>query len=137
MELVCQNLSNLEQKSFDSDVNNLEAALFSLDQTKDLVLVSSGGTLVSLSRDQHYFIDNFATGLRGAKITESFVKAGFNVVYFHRRGCILPFAEKFELEFVRDNFDLVQSTLDQMRKYSASIILIEFETVFEYLYKLM
>lgn len=93
--------------------------------------------MVSLAQDGKYFIDNFATGLRGAKIAESFVKSGYSVVYFHRKGCILPFSQKFELEFVQNNYDQIKTILAQTKTLSESIVLVEFETVFEYLYKLM
>ncbi|KAF4655859.1 hypothetical protein FOL47_009253, partial [Perkinsus chesapeaki] len=72
------------------------------DPQSRLVVISSGGTTVSLERRTVRFLDNFSTGNRGAGLVENFIMRDqdqqsavkYYVVYFHRRGgsCAMPFA---------------------------------------------
>lgn len=56
-----------------------------------VVCVTSGGTTVPLERRCVRFIDNFSSGTRGAASTEYFLKAGYAVIFLHRRGTVQPF----------------------------------------------
>eukprot|EP01018_Ginkgo_biloba_P037460 Gb_34793 [translate_table: standard] len=56
-----------------------------------IVCVTSGGTTVPLERRCVRYIDNFSSGHRGAASTEYFVKAGYMVIFLHRRGSAQPF----------------------------------------------
>lgn len=56
-----------------------------------VVVVTSGGTTVPLERKTVRFIDNFSTGNRGAALAESFLRAGYAVVFLHRQGSAFPF----------------------------------------------
>ncbi|KAA3679038.1 phosphopantothenate---cysteine ligase (ATP) [Paragonimus westermani] len=58
---------------------------------RDLVLVTSGGTIAPLECQVVRFIDNFSTGSRGASSAEYFLQHGYGVVFFHRRGSLLPY----------------------------------------------
>eukprot|EP00249_Psilotum_nudum_P008005 c20976_g1_i1 orf=276-1262(-) len=59
--------------------------------SKRVVCVTSGGTTVPLERRCVRFIDNFSSGHRGAASTEYFLKAGYAVIFFYRRGTLQPF----------------------------------------------
>lgn len=56
-----------------------------------VVCLTSGGTVVPLERRCVRFIDNFSAGNRGAASTEHFLKAGYAVIFLHRRGSVQPF----------------------------------------------
>jgi len=57
-----------------------------------IVCVTSGGTTVPLEKNTVRFLDNFSTGMRGAISAEEFLKAGYAVIYMHRKTCEQPFA---------------------------------------------
>jgi phosphopantothenate---cysteine ligase (ATP) len=57
-----------------------------------IALVTSGGTTVPLELKTVRFIDNFSTGTRGARCAEELLRAGYAVVFLHRRGSVYPFA---------------------------------------------
>ncbi|KAK6161306.1 hypothetical protein DH2020_004687 [Rehmannia glutinosa] len=50
-----------------------------------VVCVTSGGTTVPLEQRCVRYIDNFSSGHRGAASTEYFLKAGYAVIFLHRR----------------------------------------------------
>jgi hypothetical protein len=137
MDIIAQNITDTQKEKYLEEIQGLRERLLSMDVNRRMVLVSSGGTLVPLCGDSSYLIDNFATGLRGAKITESFVKSDFNVIYFHRRGCILPFSQSFTCEYAKDHLSEIQEFSQRICKFSKSIVFLEFETLFEYLFKLL
>ncbi|MQM20809.1 hypothetical protein Taro_053839, partial [Colocasia esculenta] len=59
-----------------------------------VVCVTSGGTTVPLEHRCVRYIDNFSSGHRGATSTEYFVKAGYAVIFLHRRrdnDCVFMF----------------------------------------------
>lgn len=60
-----------------------------------LVIITSGGTKVPLEVNMVRFIDNFSSGERGSASAESFLKAGYKVIFIHRKGSIAPFTRGF------------------------------------------
>ncbi|KAJ4814165.1 Phosphopantothenate--cysteine ligase [Rhynchospora pubera] len=58
---------------------------------RGIVCVTSGGTTVPLEQRCVRYIDNFSSGHRGAASTEYFVKAGYAVIFVHRRGSYQPY----------------------------------------------
>lgn len=63
---------------------------------KPFVIITSGGTQVPLEKNTVRSIENFSTGTRGARSAEYFIKAGFPVIFFHRKGTMIPFAIELE-----------------------------------------
>uniref|UniRef100_A0A0X3PYW5 Phosphopantothenate--cysteine ligase CAB2 n=1 Tax=Schistocephalus solidus TaxID=70667 RepID=A0A0X3PYW5_SCHSO len=59
-----------------------------------IALVTSGGTAAPLELNTVRFIDNFSTGQRGAVSAEYFLKAGYAVVFLHRRYSFVPFMHR-------------------------------------------
>ncbi|BHF61754.1 hypothetical protein SprV_0100473000 [Sparganum proliferum] len=59
-----------------------------------IVLVTSGGTTAPLELNTVRFIDNFSTGQRGAVSAEYFLKAGYAVIFLHRRYSFVPFMHR-------------------------------------------
>uniref|UniRef100_A0A095B091 Phosphopantothenate--cysteine ligase CAB2 n=1 Tax=Schistosoma haematobium TaxID=6185 RepID=A0A095B091_SCHHA len=67
-----------------------------------IVCITSGGTIVPLETNMVRYIDNFSTGLRGALSAEYFLRSNYAVLYFHRKGSLLPFLHRqylFTLDF--------------------------------------
>ncbi|KAF3788307.1 Phosphopantothenate--cysteine ligase 1 [Nymphaea thermarum] len=81
-----------------------------------VVCVTSGGTTVPLEQRCVRFIDNFSSGHRGATSTEYFIKAGYAVIFLHRRSCFS---------------DPPSSWLQSVR--GGLLLKLPFTTIFEYL----
>lgn len=60
-----------------------------------VVLVTSGGTKVPLESRTVRFLDNFSSGWRGAVSAESFLEAGYAVIFLHRQRYISPYSRRF------------------------------------------
>lgn len=56
--------------------------------------ITSGGTTVPLERNTVRFLDNFATGNRGAAMVEQLLDHGYAVVFVHRAHSAFPFARR-------------------------------------------
>eukprot|EP00746_Dinoflagellata_sp_MGD_P145000 gnl/MRDRNA2_/MRDRNA2_77681_c0_seq1.p1 gnl/MRDRNA2_/MRDRNA2_77681_c0~~gnl/MRDRNA2_/MRDRNA2_77681_c0_seq1.p1 ORF type:complete len:731 (+),score=139.11 gnl/MRDRNA2_/MRDRNA2_77681_c0_seq1:203-2194(+) len=82
-------------------------------QGKRLAVVTSGGTTVPLEKRTVRFIDNFSTGTRGAKLSESLINNDFRVIFFTRKGSVQPVTNRTE-----------------------RVVRIEFTTLFEYIWGL-
>lgn len=61
-----------------------------------VAVVTAGGTVAPLERQEIRHITNLSTGQRGAASAEEFLKRGYAVIYFHKTGCLLPFARHFQ-----------------------------------------
>lgn len=132
------NLPKMQQQSSFTDI---------LD--KHVVLVSSGGTAVPLEKNTVRQIENFSTGMRGARSAEQFIKAGHAVIFFHRKDSLQPFSVEIQDEWKmwlesidranrgRGEFykkvDLFNKFCSKKSPYSGLILKVEFETVHEYL----
>ncbi|XP_074161586.1 phosphopantothenate--cysteine ligase isoform X1 [Sminthopsis crassicaudata] len=64
-------------------------------QGRRVVLITSGGTKVPLEARTVRFLDNFSSGRRGAASAESFLRAGYGVLFLHRARSAFPFAHHF------------------------------------------
>nr|CAH8841898.1 unnamed protein product [Trichobilharzia regenti] len=64
-----------------------------------IVCITSGGTIVPLEKNMVRYIDNFSTGLRGALSAEYFLRSNYAVVYFYRKGSLLPFMHRFNRKY--------------------------------------
>ncbi|KAG9451649.1 hypothetical protein H6P81_011614 [Aristolochia fimbriata] len=115
-----------------------------------VVCVTSGGTTVPLEQRCVRYIDNFSSGHRGATSTEYFLKAGYAVVYVHRRGTCQPFCRSLPDDALFECFELSNEDNVLVRQlYSTSVksaikshtsatgqgllLKIPFTTIFEYL----
>lgn len=61
---------------------------------KRLIIISSGGTAVPMERRTVRFIDNFSTGVRGARLAEFFLKQNYAVLFLHRTNSAMPFIHR-------------------------------------------
>jgi len=68
------------------------------------VYITAGGTQVPLEKNTVRTIENFSTGARGAACAEYFLDLGYNVIFGHRLGCIMPFARHLQ-RVVSNHFD--------------------------------
>ncbi|KAJ6794955.1 phosphopantothenate--cysteine ligase 1-like [Iris pallida] len=115
-----------------------------------VVCVTSGGTTVPLEQRCVRYIDNFASGYRGAASTEYFVKAGYAVIFLHRLGSCQPYCKYLLEESFLDLFELAEEDKIEVcqshgaevkkaiREYHAAVdegqlFRLPFTTIFEYL----
>ncbi|PHU20261.1 Phosphopantothenate--cysteine ligase 2 [Capsicum chinense] len=115
-----------------------------------VVCITSGGTTVPLEKQCVRYIDNFASGHRGAASTEYFLKMGYSVVFLYRRGSCQPFcsnlpedpllecfsvADDSSIEVDALHAETVKRAITENRAAVAEGILLKlpFTTIFEYL----
>ncbi|KAM3297945.1 hypothetical protein ACQJBY_039747 [Aegilops geniculata] len=115
-----------------------------------VVCVTSGGTTVPLEQRCVRYIDNFSSGQRGAASTEYFLKAGYAVVFVHRRGSKQPYCrflpedsfldlfelgEGSEIQVPESHTTVVKTAISSYRKAIDEGLLLKlpFTTIFEYL----
>nr|XP_018630168.1 phosphopantothenate--cysteine ligase 2-like isoform X2 [Nicotiana tomentosiformis] len=115
-----------------------------------VVCVTSGGTTVPLEKRCVRYIDNFASGHRGAASTEYFLMAGYSVIFLYRRGTCQPFcsllpddplleclsvADDSNIEADPLHAETVKRAITETRAAVADGILLKlpFTTIFEYL----
>merc|ERR1712179_344086 len=81
--------------------------------TKNVVLITSGGTSVPLEQNCVRSITNFSTGTRGAKSCEAFLKnSDFTVVFLSAKNSAKP--------FIRDGNCLTVG-LDKIKEYNSFV----------------
>ncbi|XP_062192354.1 phosphopantothenate--cysteine ligase 2-like [Phragmites australis] len=115
-----------------------------------VVCVTSGGTTVPLEQRCVRYIDNFSSGQRGAASTEYFLKAGYAVIFIHRRGSKQPYcrflpedsfldffelSEESEIQVPQSHSTVVKAAISNYRKVIDEGLLLKlpFTTIFEYL----
>lgn len=116
-----------------------------VQQKREVVLLTSGGTTVPLETSTVRFIDNFSTGTRGALCAESFLSSGYAVVFLHRRGSNFPFATETTKALQEDPLGLIlHGSISRPSPPSgmsgadlaALLLPIGFTTIFDYLFLL-
>uniref|UniRef100_A0ACD5ZVB1 Uncharacterized protein n=1 Tax=Avena sativa TaxID=4498 RepID=A0ACD5ZVB1_AVESA len=115
-----------------------------------VVCVTSGGTTVPLEQRCVRYIDNFSSGQRGAASTEYFLKAGYTVIFIHRRGSkqhycrflpedsfldLFELGEESEIQVPESHTAVVKTAISSYRKAIDEGLLLKlpFTTIFEYL----
>lgn len=81
---------------------------FQIENNRDVVLVTSGGTTTPLEHNTVRFIDNFSKGTRGSVSTEYFLNKGYAVIFMHRVNSIEPFSRHFTGQRFLDMLEIVQ-----------------------------
>ncbi|XP_076655865.1 phosphopantothenoylcysteine synthetase [Halictus rubicundus] len=66
-----------------------------IENNKEVVLVTSGGTTTPLEHNTVRFVDNFSAGTRGSVSAEYFLKKGYAVIFMHRVKSLEPFSRHF------------------------------------------
>lgn len=69
MQQILENLTEAQVHSYDAELAKVAQAVGQAMASQKLVVLTSGGTAVALSKDG-YEIGNFSTGNRGAKMAE-------------------------------------------------------------------
>ncbi|KAJ0975141.1 hypothetical protein J5N97_017106 [Dioscorea zingiberensis] len=87
-----------------------------------VVCVTSGGTTVPLEQRCVRYIDNFSSGHRGAASTEYFVKAGYAVIFLHRRGSCQPYCRYLPEDSFLDFFELGEDSSIQVCQSHSTIV---------------
>ncbi|KAI9490144.1 DNA/pantothenate metabolism flavoprotein [Zychaea mexicana] len=121
-----------------------------------MVLITSGGTTVPLENQTVRFIDNFSNGNRGAVSAEYFLDAGYAVVFMHRQFSLEPFHRHYTHNPAHNFLDYLLPKEDgsvcvdpkyagemnkillkyHKAKESNRILLLDFVTLSDYLFKL-
>ncbi|KEG01535.1 phosphopantothenoylcysteine synthetase, putative [Plasmodium vinckei vinckei] len=148
----------LRPHNLDNILNELKSKFFenNYDYNKNLneiILITSGGTKVSLEHASVRSIENFSTGKRGALIGEYFLLKNKKVIFLYRKGTFKPFEynlkqlstlNNFEIKnkniyFNLNNVDnnLLISDIENFRKYEKNLFCIPFETIFDYAFYLI
>lgn len=134
-----------EDKKFAIDSKIVEFKAFIKGREK-IIFITSGGTSVALEKKTVRSVENFSTGSRGSKSAELFAQKGFSVIFFYRKGSMLPFRPKppEDLLQVQDGHLVINKShkeyasytrkIDQANKFRSSVLEIEFEDLFAYLY---
>eukprot|EP01112_Ceratiomyxa_fruticulosa_P002869 TRINITY_DN1315_c0_g1_i1.p1 TRINITY_DN1315_c0_g1~~TRINITY_DN1315_c0_g1_i1.p1 ORF type:complete len:311 (-),score=45.63 TRINITY_DN1315_c0_g1_i1:151-1083(-) len=100
-------MDNEEFAQFMSTVS-VPADLHSVSQTmlnfvkanseRNIVLITSGGTIVPLERNMVRYLDNFSGGGRGAASAEYFLEKGYAVLFLYRKNSLQPFVRHFMIQ---------------------------------------
>ncbi|VDP37501.1 unnamed protein product [Schistosoma curassoni] len=97
-----------------------------------IVCITSGGTIVPLETNMVRYIDNFSTGLRGALSAEYFLRSNYAVLYFHRKGSLLPFLHRLTNQ--QQNYHREEEKEQQQQKCTKEYLFtLDFETIEDYL----
>ncbi|KAF7089747.1 hypothetical protein CFC21_092634 [Triticum aestivum] len=117
---------------------------------RPIVCVTSGGTTVPLEQRCIRYIDNFSSGHRGAASTEYILKAGYAVIFLHRRGSCQPYCrflpddsflkfldvnEESKVQVAESHQTTVKESIWHYCKAmeGGSLLKLQFTTIFEYL----
>ncbi|KAJ4965661.1 hypothetical protein NE237_017510 [Protea cynaroides] len=115
-----------------------------------VVCITSGGTTVPLERRCIRYIDNFSSGHRGAASTEYFLKAGYAVIYLHRRGTCQPYCRSLPEDSFLECLEVTEESSVQVHQSHSAVVTralrdhhaavekrlllkLPFTTIFEYL----
>lgn len=116
------------------------SGFISKNSDKKLIVITSGGTTVPIERNTVRFIDNFSTGLRGARVAEFFLdQPDYRVLFIHRSGSYFPYLHRIvknddpprsliEMSIRTDLARLASKISDTERFHAVS-----FTNVFEYI----
>ncbi|WJX32622.1 Phosphopantothenate--cysteine ligase 2 [Trifolium repens] len=138
---ISQDLNNFIQQNSSSLENG---------EGRRIVCVTSGGTTAPLEQRCVRYVDNFSSGHRGATSTEYFLKAGYAVIFLHRRGSFQPFCRSLPDDPLLECFEPTNDLNIQVREaYSEAVkraylyhhtavagcllLKLPFSTIFEYL----
>jgi phosphopantothenate-cysteine ligase len=131
----------------DPDLKSLSVKEDAIDQfftgsktSERLIVITSGGTTVPVERNTVRFIDNFSTGLRGARLAEYFLEQpDYKVLFIHRKGSSFPYLHR--LLNLDHPVSAIDSLLDADRsalwpgrlRDSNRFLAVPFTDVFEYI----
>lgn len=129
------------------DTYHLDKVVSEFESTKLVVLVTSGGTCIPLERKPVRLLENFSTGLRGARSAELFAQKGYYVMLLKRDSSCMPFAETFQLPAVLCNKEGKSCEIlkqhqswpnqqDFTAPYLRNLFIVNYRTIFQYFYYL-
>ena len=137
---------NVDLESFSTFLKVNEA------KKRFLSVVTSGGTRVALEKQMVRSLENFSTGLRGARITECLIDdRRYAVVFLMRRGSKLPYARHYTIQQFIDSSlfrplecgvhfgnEVASAACQRLRDsiVEKRLMVIEYESVQEYLFTL-
>lgn len=76
------------------------------EQNKNIVLITSGGTIAPLEHNTVRFVDNFSAGSRGSASAEYFLENGYAVIFMFRTKSLEPFTRHFSGQQFLDMLDI-------------------------------
>ena len=78
-----------------SKIKQIDHFINTVEESNRLAIITSGGTTVPIERNTVRFIDNFSTGLRGARLAEFFLtNQNYKVLFIYRSGSHFPFLHR-------------------------------------------
>lgn len=136
--------------------NNMDEILKKTQEfvkNEKVILITSGGTKVPMEKAKVRNIQNFSTGRRGALMCEYFLKKNKKVIFLYCKDSALPFQHNLKSLLKLENVDYQKNNfvfslkdeehkslfeaLTNFKKFSKNLLLIPYETVFEYGYYLL
>jgi len=76
-------------------LDQIETFIESVSSSDRLAIITSGGTSVPIERRTVRVIDNFSTGIRGARLAEFFItEPQYKVLFLYRSGSSFPFLHR-------------------------------------------
>lgn len=139
-------LSPSELKQINSHMAEVLGFLADL-QTKNVLLVTSGGTSVPLEQNTVRSIENFSTGTRASLSTEHFLESDCSVIFLYRAGTKQPFKTDLNFEKVfealelapdgqlakNENYTQLTKLVARRNFYKSRLLEIEYKSLFMYL----
>lgn len=136
MDTIIENITENDRIAYDKEINDVTERIRSTCHSKRIAVVSSGGTKVKLDAKGEYIIDNFASGWRGVYLTEDLIDEGYFVIFFYRTSSHLPYERNYD-RANEETAELYHKELERIQKNKKNLVLLNFDYIFEYLYKLM
>ena len=106
-----------------------------MNDSRPVVVVTSGSTPVPLEKKTVRYIDNFSTGTRGARCVENFLKSGYAVIFLHRSGSAFPFITNVSSQLRKEPEGLYNETVSSPSKaLRERLETVQFDSLFSYLF---
>lgn len=102
--------------------------------SRKLAIVTSGGTTVPIEQKTVRFIDNFSTGVRGARLAEFFLdQKDYAVLFLHRAHSAFPYVHRVLLSTDNPIESLGRIVFSNLPVLTDKFLAISFTQVFEYI----
>ena len=79
-----------------------------------ICIITSGPTSIPI--DPVRSIENFSTGIRGARMAENFLLQNWNVIFLYRKNTARPFRHRLDIEMSVEDFKVTMTKFG--RKWS-------------------
>ena len=135
MDTILKNLTKDEHAQYAEEVTDVTDKIKLLCSSRQIAIISSGGTKVKLDAKGEYMIDNFASGWRGVYLTENLIDQGFFVIFLYRKTSHVPYERSYS-HVNEETVNMYNERLQKIKNNRENLVCLSFDFIFEYLYKL-